>query len=933
MHGQAPMKKLIAPLLVTLLVSGCENQTSTDHLERAQQALNTNDFNTAIIELKNAAQLSPEDASIRFLLGKTYLELGQYPAAIKELERALDGGYDAAQVIPLLSTTYKRTGEVRDLFKLARKAKGLKQEDLAQLKLYQLQAYIEQGEHNKAKTLIAEIKEITKAGAYGQLALAYEFVIEQQFDNALLLLDEALGFYPNQADALKLKAQLLFNTEQTEQALETYQTYLTAYPKDVDVQFLLARLYSQLNQQDKAEPIIDSLLKEYANQPILLQLKASARASQQDHKVALEFAEQALTLQPEDTTSRLIAGVSAYFLEDFELSHSHLAMIASMLPSSHPALRILADCQLRLGMSLEANETVKRFNNLSEEDAVLAAQVGQTLLRQGEINKAKAILDKQPTELTNASSLLNIGALKLSLNDVSGIINLEQALDASAQSERLSTYQVEVTLAQAYLATNAYDKAMEIAQRWQGLEEQQVQGFLLAANVFQRQGKASEATTEYQKALQLHPDNPNLKLAIVNVEPMDTTEKRQAALAKVSDLLAEHPEFLQGMVQHFMLSKWLGQEEKMTEHLTKVIEQREDTPPAYNVALAKMHLLNGKTEQAIATFESIQTEQPQAFWGDLADAYVKTEQFAEAKQLYTRWFESTPNNPTATAGMMKVHSSQGNLNSALELADNYLNNLGGNSLEVRLLQSQLYIQTGQFEKAEKSFDTLPDSAKVLPFYKGLLGQVQMYNKQPEAAMGNLSEAYNTTPTPRITHFLTNAISSTQGTEAAMSFLKDHTGKQPKDELNTLRYAQMLTGKDNTEARTYYVKVLELNPNHYVANNNLANLYLNDGELEKARQHAIKALNIQPENVDVLDTMASIESQLGNQEQALKHLNQAFDKLKQKPNDVIFYNYVKVLIENDQLQLLKRRLGQYKTQDADVSQKIEQLLAEHGIENS
>ena len=584
-------------------------------------------------------------------------------------------------------------------------------------------------------------------------------------------------------------------------------------------------------------------------------------------------------------------------------------------------------------MSLDANETVNRFNNLSEEDTVLAAQIGQTLLRQGEINKAKAILEKQPDELTDAASLLNIGTLKLSLNDVSGIINLEQALDASENSERLSSTQVEVTLAQAYLATGGFEKALEIAKRWQNSEDNKVQGYLLAANVYQRQGEISKAQNQYQQALTIYPDNANLQLALINLEPMDTTEKREQAFIKVDALVKENPKFLQAIVQHFMLSKWLAKEETMSQHLTQLIANDIENSAPYKIALGKMYMLDNKTKQAISTFESINSEQPQAFWGDLANAYVSSGQFTEAKQLYTRWFDEEPNNPVATAGMMKVHSSQGNYNSALDIANHYLDTLGGNNLEVRLLQTQLFIQMKQFDKAQQALASYPDNVKSLPFYKGLLGQIQVHNKQYAAAIENLMAAYRATPSPRTTHYLANAITNIQGAQSALAFLQKHADAQPNDQLNILRYAQMLTGQNNDQARIYYHKVLDVNPNHYVANNNLANLYLMNNEIDKAREYARKALDLRPENVDVLDTMASIETKLGNQKQALKHLNQAFDKLKQQPNDVIFYNYVKALVENSEMQLLKRRLTQYEITDTTINEQVNKLLAEHGIEKS
>jgi tetratricopeptide (TPR) repeat protein len=94
------------------LISGCnQDQSSEEYIKSGQEYLGKKEWKSAIIEFKNALQQSPDNATARALLGKTYLETQSSSAAIKELNRAIDLGFERSELLLPLGRAYRQAGE------------------------------------------------------------------------------------------------------------------------------------------------------------------------------------------------------------------------------------------------------------------------------------------------------------------------------------------------------------------------------------------------------------------------------------------------------------------------------------------------------------------------------------------------------------------------------------------------------------------------------------------------------------------------------------------------------------------------------------------------------------------------------------------------------------------------------------------------------
>ena len=106
---------LAVAAVVVLALAGCSRNDPATLLVSAKVFLDKNDAPAAIIQLKNALQVAPENAEARFLLGKALLESGSPGAAETELRKALDLKYSADETYPLLARALLQQGKCETL--------------------------------------------------------------------------------------------------------------------------------------------------------------------------------------------------------------------------------------------------------------------------------------------------------------------------------------------------------------------------------------------------------------------------------------------------------------------------------------------------------------------------------------------------------------------------------------------------------------------------------------------------------------------------------------------------------------------------------------------------------------------------------------------------------------------------------------------------
>ncbi|MFQ3237295.1 MAG: hypothetical protein ACI9C4_002876, partial [Paraglaciecola sp.] len=327
----ATMRKSLLVLTLGLLIS-CSDQTSEQHLLQAQEYIAQQNNAAAIVSLKNAVQQAPKSAEARFELGKVYLAERQFENAEKELNRALEYGYEPSTATLLLTRAYQQTGAYAALSEVDYQVPGLTVLEQAEIGYFKVVSLIRLDKQEEAQILIDELATLDTTSVYKGLTMAYSAILQKDNVGALAQLEIIRETAPTNPELLKLAARLQLGLNNLQAAADEFEYYVTLYPDDLQTTFVLAKLLTDLGKTEQAEPYIDELLLVNVSNGLLNQLKAAARGAAEDYPNAQKHAELAIQNGINDPSLRLIAGYAAYQQKDFTAASMHLSFIASILP-------------------------------------------------------------------------------------------------------------------------------------------------------------------------------------------------------------------------------------------------------------------------------------------------------------------------------------------------------------------------------------------------------------------------------------------------------------------------------------------------------------------------------------------------------------------------------------------------------------------------
>jgi putative PEP-CTERM system TPR-repeat lipoprotein len=913
--------RVLAVLMALSLLYACAKQTSEQHLDAARQFIESGDTQSAVVELKNAIQKDPQSAEARFELGQLYVEQKQYDAASKELSRALDNGYAPQDVLPLLSKAYQKSGAHVALSKIELKQAGLTPTDAAQIAYYKLQSMVNLGDEKGAEAVIDDMKTLDTRSPFKLLAIVISLLIEEKPDLALIQAQQVLEQFPEHEETLLLNANLLMNNNRRDDAIALYERYTELSPEDNTSAFILARLLVDAGRPNEAEPIVDKLLGIQDKNPLLNQLKGVILASQEDYQGALKYTERAIQNDSEDPALRLVAGHAAFQLADYETANQHLSIIATLLPENHPGLKILAASQLNLGMSLEASTTLGQTDAIEQEDALLFSAAGYERLRAGDFIKAKELVAKSAKVSESAEDLTRLGILRLSLNDLAGIVDLENALEKQPDLPL-----TKVTLATAYLANNDFDKALALAKEWKGSDPTSGKPYLLSGSVYFKQKQFGKAAEDFAQSIVLEPESTRARLALIEAQlALGNVLEAKQGLDIAIELTPNDTSLLTKLYQ------LQSQQDSGAEALEQIRSalNNDSSSVELNMLLARVLLAEGKATEALALLDELE--------GDIVSnevylrlrglAAIRSNRYQLASEHYQQWLENSPDNKAAMLGQAFFLDQRGEFQSGLELSSRFIKQRPEDT-QLVLIHAHFLLMTGDYVQGEAFFNELPAQVAALPSAKGMLARIQSNKQDYNEAIKNAYAAYQAQPNSRNVILNTFILERLNKRPEAVAFLSKHVEQHPTDESSMMLLAERNIDADRKTAIDNYESIISLNPNNFVVLNNLAYLYQEDGRLNEAEDYAEKAVSINPQNANALDTLAQIKLAKNELKSGLDILAKATNQ--ENVSDEIYVNYIEALLLNDQKALAKRRIDERQIKQPSAVAKLATLKQTHAL---
>lgn len=860
--------RLIIVLLLGALLAGC-GDSPEQMLASAKEYLSKNDSNAAVIQLKNALQENNDLAEARFLLGKIYFDMGDFPSATKELRHAARLGYSSEAVSPMLARSLLKQGEreevIRTFANTTLSDAGSQAAILVALGDARLSEDRPEAQHDYLEALKADPE-----NALAVVGLARIKAAEGDLDQALSDLDSLAEKSPDVAEVHVLRAQLLFAKNRPDDALIAQEVAIRLDPKNHANHFSYVSNLLALRRMEAAESGLAAMKQNVGVTPASRYLQAYVDFLKGNLEAARDGVQEVQKSAPDFLPGQLLAGAVYFRLNDQLLAQSNLNGVLRASPNHPVARRLLVMSYLAQRDAPRAKEVLEPLLKAYPKSSEVLSLAGQVSLLAGDFDKSSdyfsQVVSLQPED---AKARTRLGISQLAQG------NLDEGLADLATASHLdqNAGYADVAIIMTLLRDRQYDKALaaqqalekklpdsaltynlkagillgkgDLAGARQALERAlELQPTFLAAatnlaRLDLRDGNTGEARQRYQKIIDIDANNVGAHMALAELE-MATGGDAASVRKHYDDAISSAPD---AIAPKQRLIAFLLQSRQTKEALALAREMLVANPddPVTLRLLGLAQLAAGDHEQAATSFQRLVERTPDrsGYWLDLGRAQLASGNAAGAKQSFARAVSITP----------QLYEAQ------------------------RLLIS-MYLRDKEFGEAVSSAKALqramPDSGAGF----SLEGDVAMVQDMAEKAVPLYENAFSLTPNVgnaiKFHGSLLRAKRSKEANGLAKSWLADH----PKDVLMRAYLGERAIADGRyEEARALYLDVTAFAPESAAVLNNLAWVadQLDD---PKALEYATKALELAPESPAVLDTVGMMEVRRGKLDAGIAKLEMA-----------------------------------------------------------
>ena len=921
LHRRSPLA--IALVAALLVVAGCGGPGTGELIASAKTYLAKQDLKAAIIQLRNARQKEPNNAEVRFLLGRAFLEASDPAGAEAELRKALDLKYPADAVLPLLAQSLIAQGQHQKLFTEFANPPISDPKARADIQTTVAIAALAQGDIKQAQAMLSSALAANPSFARAHVVRAQLALRGGDAAAALSALDTALGLAPNDAEASVMKAELLAAQRKTADAIKLLEDTAAANPNALQVRFSLVTMLVLNGQADKALPIVEAMKKDAPADFRTVYCDALVLLAKGDAAKARDRVQTLVATRPDHMPSLFLSALANYQLKNYSVAEDALQTVVARVPNDPAARRLLIAIYLRSGRGGQALEAAEAALRRTPDDPMLLRLAGEARISTGNVGEAMRLyerasaVDRDPS----AAGRLRLAQIRLASGDSTrGLADLEQL---SAQDS--TKIQADLALYTTHLRRREYDKALAAVA---AIEKKQPGNALndeLRGNVYLARYDLKEARKHYAKALDLEPNRLSSarSLAIIDLQEGKAADAR-ARYEKIVAAQPKNDQPLIALAEVLALSGAPDAEVKAAleraiaanvnsvgPRLALVAHHRRvgDNKAALDAAragaaalpneprlvelLGAMQLASGEAVQARETFTRLAQLVPQspAPWLRVSEASLAMRDYVSALEAQRKALAIQPDYAPALVGLATTHLISGNPDEA--------------AAEARKLQRERpkagigFALEAELLAAQKKY------AEALPLMREAIA------RQPTPALASRQYA-----------LLVLAGRMSDANAFADRWFREH----PKDAgFLTLVGQQRQAAKDVAGATAVYRAALEIDPDNIVVLNNLAWL-LNEQGKPEARDLAERAYRLAPLNANIVDTLGSVVLKQGDTARGVTLLLQATHLAPQDPR--VRVNLARALAKSGDKAGARRELEYVVSRDrTPVKAEAEQLLRE------
>lgn len=865
-----PVRLAAATLLILsgAMLGGCQKGQSTEALlAEARLYQQKGNKNGALIQAKNAVEQAPDNVEARLLLATLYNDLRDPVSAEKEARKALSLKAAPERAVAILATALLSQSKFQQVLDATQSEDSQKQAAVLALRG---RAYMALKQLDKAKAAFDQALKLDPASVGGLTGMAGYALATDEEAEAGRYSQQAIDTNPASIDARFFKAELLRGQGKVVEAQTAYDEVLKLDPSNAIAHLLKAHVAIGAKQFDAAKAEIDAARK--ASPKLLAAHYAQGRLeyTQGKYAAAMEALLQVLRASPKDPPSLLMASAAQFALGSMAQAETYLKSYLEIDPDLLYARKLMAAIRIRTGQAQDALAVLQAPLRAEVQDLELYTLAGEAALRAKNYSKATQYFEHASKMAPDASKPREGLALS-----VLGLGDQQRAVGELEKATRLDPQSAQsgVLLVMTRLRLNELDNAMLAAKAFAKAQPSSpIAPYLIGVIQVAKKDPAA-ARLSFQQALVLQPTyfEPVEQLAQLDL----LESKPEAAKARYLAFLQHDKKHVEVMNSLAKLALAMKQPAEALQWLERARDENPDSAAA-GVTLAGHHLYRGDPKKALTMARTLLTSHP----GDvnvldlLGLAQNATGDLTGAVESYSKLAALRSSSALAQYRLAQAYLAVGNLGAA---ASALKNALAMKPDYYDALQTMVLTETRRAHLDQAIVHARQLQKKYPKLAPGFVleGDVQMLKKQPDAAAKAYAQGYAVRPSGVTVSKLHDALIRSGKQKDADAMMARFQASHPKDVDSHMYLGGVaLAAKQHAVAEQHYRAILQIEPNHASALNNLA-WTLQQEKNPAALGYAEQAFKLVPEpNATLLDTLGWILVEQGNTARGVPLLRKA-----------------------------------------------------------
>jgi len=890
---------------------GCNSHKSAEsHFAKAQRFEKDQNYNAAIIELKNTLQKEPGHKQARELLGKVYLYYRDGVSSEKELRKAISLGVPSNEVMVPLAEALAFQGKFDEALNLVQLDETLPVDKKNEIYLLRGNIFLAKKDMAQAELSFNKALELKPDNSKATIGLAKVNLANEKVAKANDLLSSISEQDPNAVDMLVLKAKIALNQRDYATAQSTYQKALTLsqnqkmVSQSIDLQGKLVMVQINADEIDKAKQNIKQLMDIAPDSLMTIYLHGLIAYREKDYDVAIESLQRVVAKLPEHLPSLLLLGAINYSKGNFEQANTYLTTFVNKVPTHLHARKLLGMVRLKLHKPGEALEVLKSASESQQKnDAQLLSIIGQAASASGDFSAGVDYLKQaKKAQPENNEIRSELAKMYLSHGAYDSAISELEAVTGTTESQ----IKAKVLLVYSYLRKEDFSKARSTAQKLLDDFPNDPDLIVVMGGVEMIAGDRDKARKYFNDALQI---NTNFALARMNLARMDFEDGELNGASKQYDLiLANNPKDISALLGMAQIAEKLDNIDESIKWLEKA-RQANSKALVPRVVLGKYYLRTGKYEQALSVateaFENNKTNLDVIRL--VAASLVKLNRMEEAQNTFKQAIDADPQNPQWYLELASLYTEEKNYYQAVQALKKALS-LNKDFLPAKANLAGIDILQGHLDSALKMANKIKQEHPKSSIGFQVAGDVYVRQKYYAKAQQSYIDGFSVNPDVVLVNKIFMLSSELKNYQPSIDISTKWLNKNPSDTTGMMYLGLAYQGQNKNDlAEQQYQKILDMQPNNVVALNNMAYVVaLTDAA--RALQYATRAKQLQPDNFAILDTYGWVLTQSGNAKDGVSVLEKALQMSKDNPS--VGYHYAVALANNNE-----------KSKAASVLQKI------------